>query len=235
MHLTIDLAGATRDAWLARPEGEGPWPAVLVIHEVWGLNDDIRSIADHIAAHGYLALAPDLIGGGFTCVARAMRDLVRGRGERVDQARAALHWLADHEEVADRRVGVTGFCLGGGYSLLLGTEEVTRAIAPNYGPVPRDPDHLARLCPTVATYGGKDWELGSDPHRLEAALQQSGVDHDMKIYPEAGHSFLNQHKPRLIGGLLPLVGVAYRKDDAEDAWRRIFAFFDTHVRGVPTV
>jgi carboxymethylenebutenolidase len=229
----VNLAGEDRAVAVARPDGEGPWPGVLVVHEAWGLNDDIRNLAARFADHGYLAAAPDLLGGGLRCMIRAFRDLTRGAGGHVDQARAALAWLAAHPDVKEHRVGVTGFCMGGGFALLLGVEETSRAIAPNYGVVPRDPDHLRRLCPTIGSYGGRDRALRGDGERLAAALREHGIPGEVTFYPGAGHSFMNRGAPGLMGPLMRVAGAGYREEAAEDAWRRILAFFGEHVAGEP--
>jgi carboxymethylenebutenolidase len=167
----ISIADATVSAYTARPEGTGPWPAVCVLHEAFGLNDDIRRVADRFASHGYLALAPDLVEGGrIACIVLAFRALRSGRGGAVDTLRAIVGWLADHPEVDDRRVAVAGFCMGGGFAFLMGTAPDVRAIAPNYGRVPDD-DFVRQLCPTVASYGAKDRAFRGHPERLRAVLE----------------------------------------------------------------
>ncbi len=118
--VTLSAAGGEFGGHLATPGGAGPWPGVVLVHEAFGLTDDIRGIADRFAAHGYLALAPDFFAGGgskLACVRTAFRELRAGEGrmfERLDGARA---WLAGREDCSGR-VGVAGFCLGGGFALL---------------------------------------------------------------------------------------------------------------------
>jgi carboxymethylenebutenolidase len=224
----LDLAGREREVHLARPAGAGPWPGVLVLHEIWGLNDDVRALADHVAAHGFLAAAPDLMGAGLTCMIRAFRDLSRGQGAALDVARAATTWLAAQPDCTGR-VGVVGFCMGGGFALLLGVEAGVGAIAPCYGPVPEDPDHLARLCPTVASYGARDRMFRGEGERLREALSAAGVAHDVVVYPDVGHSFLNRGEPAWTRPALRRFGIGHDEAAAADAWARIFRFFRSHL------
>lgn len=210
-----------------------PAPGVLVLHETFGLNDDIRRVARRFASMGYVAAAPDLVGGGRPlCVARALLAAARGRGPVVDDAVGALIWLAGRPEVVDERVGVAGFCLGGSFALLLGARGRARAVSAAYGAYPGD-DAAARLCPTVAHYGGRDRLYRGVAPRLEAALAEAGVPHDVVLYPDVGHSFMNRAEGHGLVKALgrPLLAVGYDPDAAEDAWRRIEAFFARHLHG----
>ncbi|MDT5214481.1 MAG: carboxymethylenebutenolidase, partial [Mycobacterium sp.] len=149
-------AHGTVPAYLAIPEGDGPWPAVVVLHDAMGMTEDIRRITDRFAASGYLALAPALYrrGNRVRCVVATFRASLTGGGSAVDAIVAARDQLA-----ADPRctgmVGSIGFCLGGGFCLQLAPRGVFDATAPNYGVVPKLPD-LTGACPVVASYGGRD-------------------------------------------------------------------------------
>ncbi|HZD37216.1 MAG TPA: dienelactone hydrolase family protein [Actinomycetes bacterium] len=217
--------------YLATPTAGGPWPGVVVIHEAFGLNDDIRRIADRFAAHGYLALAPDFFAWGSrpACVRAAFRELVAGSGrmfDELDDARTYLAGLAD----CSGQVGVIGFCLGGGFALLAAPRGFG-ASSVNYGRVPDDAERLlAGACPIIASYGGRDRQLRAHPGKLDRALTALGVEHDVKVYPEAGHSFLNHHSGALAMVLERVFGVGHHGPSAEDAWQRILAFFDAHLR-----
>lgn len=214
--------------YIARPQTPPPWPGVLVIHEIFGLNDDIRRIADRFAQNGYLAWAPDILSGAKPmCMFRAIRDLGQGGGKTLERAQAALQGLRESPELAAGRVGVAGFCMGSGYALLLGSEGLVNAVADNYGQVPPDP-LIEKLCPVVASYGAKDTTLRKAPPRLEAGLKNAGIPYDLKVYPEAGHSFMNHHTG-LLGRLGPRLGMGYVETAAEDAWQRILKFFSEHV------
>jgi carboxymethylenebutenolidase len=219
---------------LATPTGTGPWPGVVVIHEAFGLNDDIRGIADRFAEHGYLALAPDFFAWGkrLACVRAALRELVAGSGRMVDDLDDARVYLAGRDDCGGR-AGVIGFCLGGGFALLAAPRGFG-ASAVNYGRVPDDPERLlAGACPIVASYGGRDRGLRDHPERLDRALTSLGVEHEVKVYPEAGHSFLNRPGGAMAVVLSRVFGVGYHGPSAEDAWRRILAFFDTHLATAP--
>jgi len=209
-----------------------PAPGILVLHELFGLNDDIRGIADRFADLGYVAVAPDLLDGGrISCVARAMAQIQRGEGSIIDTAEEHLRSLADREDVDDRRVAIVGFCMGGSFALLLGARGTAQAISANYGIFPGD-DVAERLCPVVASYGGKDHLIGRDGIKLSRALEGTDVPHDIVTYPNAGHSFMNQAEGHRISKALigrPLMAVAFDEDASEDAWERIEAFFAEHV------
>ena len=222
-----ELAG-----YLARPSGSGPWPGVIVIHEVLGLDGDIRCHADRFAAWGYLALAPDLYSWGakLTCIRAAFRELRAGSGRMFDDVDAARAWLAGRDDCSGR-VGVIGFCMGGGFALLAAPRYPFAAAAVNYGIVPRDAEEaLAGACPIVGSYGGRDRSLRGHATRLDHALSALGIDHDVKEYPAAGHSFLNRHhSPFAV--VEKVLGMGFQGPAAGDAWGRIMAFFETHVRG----
>ena len=178
-----------------------PRPGVVVIHEAIGLNDDIRRIATRFAAAGYVTLAPDFLAGLGPmpfCIARFARGIGRVRvGRPYRQLAAAEDWLRSRPEVAGSPIGVAGFCMGGGFALLHAVGADIDVVAPFYAAVPRDGDTLAGVCPVVASYGGRDGMFGSGGGRLEIALTRLGVDHDVKTYPDAGHSFMSRH-----GGLI---------------------------------
>jgi carboxymethylenebutenolidase len=213
------------------PVGAGPWPGVVVVHEVFGLTDDVRQQADKLAAAGYLAVAPDLYsaGGAVRCLRSTFAALNRGSGPAVDDLLAVREWLAGREDCTGA-VGIIGFCLGGGFALLLAARGFD-ASAPNYGPLPEDPERvLAGACPVVASYGARDRGLPGAAGRLEQVLTGLGVEHDVKEYPSAGHSFLNRHGVGPFGVLEKVAGLAYDQPSAEDAWGRILRFFDRHLR-----
>jgi carboxymethylenebutenolidase len=227
-----DVTVGSAAAYLADPvSSPGPWPGVVVIHEAFGLNADIRGHADRLAALGYLALAPDLLDGKLwvRCVRSMIRQARAGSGPAFDVLDACRSWLADRPDCTGK-TGVIGFCMGGGFALLCAPRDGCSAAAVNYGEVPADAeDVLAGSCPVVASYGGRDLMGTSHPRRLEAALTALGVPHDVKVYPEAGHSFMSP-KPAAAKPLTAVVRLQYDKAAAEDAWQRIFAFFGTYLK-----
>jgi carboxymethylenebutenolidase len=213
------------------PVGDGPWPGVVVLHEIFGLTDDIRQQADRLAAAGYLAVAPDLYsaGGAPRCLKATFSALSRREGPAFDDLEAVRAWLASREACTGK-VGVVGFCIGGAFALLLATRGFD-ASAPNYGPLPKDPTAaLAGACPVVASYGAKDRGLRGTAAKLEGVLTELGVEHDVKEYADAGHSFLNRHNLGPLTVLERVGGFSYHEPSAEDAWSRILRFFDRQLR-----
>ena len=225
------LPGDVKAHLAVPPVGDGPWPGVIVLHEAIGLTDDIRQQAERLAAAGYLALAPDLYspGGYWSCMRATFRALSAGRGKPFDDIEAARSWLGAREDCTGR-IGVIGFCMGGGFALLTAARGF-EASAPNYAHLPKDLDGALRgACPVVASYGGKDKTLRGTAAKLATALERAGVEHDVREYPDAGHSFLNRHDLGPGGALLRVAGVGYHAPSAEDAWGRILRFFEAHLR-----
>jgi carboxymethylenebutenolidase len=225
------LPGDVKAHLAVPPVGDGPWPGVVVLHESFGLNDDIRQQADRLAAAGYVAVAPDLFsaGGAWRCIRATFTALTRGHGKAFDDIEAARSWLAAREDCSGR-VGVIGFCMGGGFALLTAARGFD-ASAPNYAHLPKDLDGVLRgACPVIASYGAKDRTLRGTAAKLEAALARAGIEHDVHEYPEAGHSFLNRHDLGPGGALLRVAGIGYHEPSAEDAWGRILRYFEVHLK-----
>ncbi len=228
--ITYPVAGGTMRGYLAEPTGPGPWPGVVVVHELFGLTDDIRRQADRFAAEGYLAFAPDLYDWGATarCLVATLRTLASGRGRALDDIQAARAFLVERDDCTGR-VGVIGFCLGGGLAILVAPEGFAAA-APNYGQLPKNlDDRIRQSCPMVASYGGKDRPLRGAAAKLDAALSRAGVTHDVKEYPGVKHGFLFKHSGKT--AVTEPWLVQFDEAAADDAWRRIFTFFDEHVGG----
>jgi carboxymethylenebutenolidase len=229
---TYAAVSAELGAYLALPRGAGPWPGVVVIQDALGLSDDIREQADRLATAGYLAFAPDLYSGrGIRCVVATMQASRSGQGAAYDDIDAARRWLIEREDCTGS-VGIIGFCMGGGFALLCAPRFDFAAASVNYGEVPKDAaERLAGACPVVASYGARDRTLPGRAARLQGALEQLGVEHDVKEYPDAGHSFLNRiNVGPALGPLVHIAGFDYHHPSAEDAWRRILDFFDVHLQ-----
>lgn len=221
------------NAVLAIPDGEGPWPGVVLVHEAFGLTDVMRRQAVRMAAAGYLALMPDLFteGGARKCLLATFRALQSGAGRAfvdIEAARAVLLGRPD----CTGQVGVLGFCMGGGFALAAATRGFDAASV-NYGHLPSELDAaLAGACPIVGSYGGRDKSLRGAAARLDDSLGRLGIPHDVKEYPEAGHSFLNDAEtgPRALRfAMTRILGAGPNPEAAADAWARIEAFFGEHL------
>jgi carboxymethylenebutenolidase len=234
-HTTIPAAdGTPLKAYLAVPAEAGPRPGVVVIQDALGLTRAIREHADRLASYGYLAVAPDLYtrGGMLRCVQATMRSLFSGQGQAYDDIESSRRWLLARDDCAGR-VGVIGFCMGGGFALMTASRGFDVS-APNYGHLPKNLDTaLGSACPVVGSYGARDRMLKGAAAALEAALTERGIPHDVKEYPRAGHSFLEQFPVGPLAPVLRVAGMGYEAASADDAWRRIRAFFDEHLAAGP--
>jgi carboxymethylenebutenolidase len=217
----------------ATPDDGAKHAGVIVIHEIFGLNDDIRRITGRVAELGYAALAPDLYdrpGNRLMCIARTMMTLNRGEGDAFKDLDAARSWLTRQPAVDESRIGVIGFCMGGGYALMYAVRARMKVAATFYGDVPKSTDQLKGVCPVLGGYGRKDRMFAAQGERLEQLLTEMKIAHDVKIYDDAGHSFMSRNFGVLanIGRISPMKA-DYNHEAAEDSWKRIESFFATHL------
>ena len=213
---------------LVAPAGKGPFPAVLVIQEWWGLNDWVKDQARALAREGYLALAVDLYHGKVATKQEEAHQLMMGAPpDRILRDLKAAHaFLAARPDVKKDRIGAIGWCMGGRWSLALATEIPTlAAVVAYYGAPPTDAAAIAAIkAPVLGNFGGADKGPAPDQVRaFEDALKKAGKSADIKIYEGAGHAFANVNNPW--GG--------YREAAAKDAWRRTTAFLAKHLSPRP--
>ncbi len=227
----IRTARGNMPCYLALPATSDKAPGVIVLHDVGGMSPDHRRQADWLANAGFLALAVDLyyLGGFLRCIRSIARELMARSGPVFDDVESCRSWLASRPECTGR-IGVVGFCMGGGFALLLVSGHGFSAASINYGgKLPPDVDNfLNAACPVIGSYGARSpWERGVAA-ALELALQRALVPHDVKEYPDAGHSFMNNNE-HLWFKLLRFAGITYNEPATMDARRRIASFFHLHL------
>jgi carboxymethylenebutenolidase len=208
----------TVQALLYTPTSKGPFPAIIVIHEYWGLNDWVKDQASKLADQGYVALAIDLYRGKVATTPDRAHEIMRGVPE--DRAKRDLHaafqFLHSQPNVKKDRIGSIGWCMGGGYALDVALQEPTLAAdVINYGHLATDPEALKKInAPILGLFGGQDQGITPDDvHKFEATMKQMGKKIDVKIYDDAGHAFENPNNKS-----------GYRADDTTDAWKRTVNF-----------
>jgi len=225
-------------AYRAAPTIPPPWPGVVVIHDFTGMSHDLRAQANWLASEGFLAVAPDLYywGNRLSCLRTIMRDIGKRTGRTFDDIEDARRWVRA-DDGCTGKVGVIGFCMGGGYALALAADRGFLASSVNYGGCPSDAETwLPAACPIVGSYGEADRSPlgGRAGKRLEALLDKLQIPHDVKIYPGVHHGFMNDHDPAdatlLLRFLAAISGTKYDKEATRDARRRIVVFFNTHLR-----
>jgi len=220
--------GVTVRAYLVGQQGGARRPAVIVVQEWWGLNDHLKDIARRLAQEGYVAIVPDLYSrlgnqvvpnGNPDLAGKLMSSLKQEDG--LKDLQATIAYLKTLPEVDAGRIGVTGFCMGGSYALMLPcVSQDIKAAVPFYGQVPSPDAPLQKLaCPVLYIYGEEDgWITKSDVQRLAQALKRYNKPGEIKTYPGAPHAFFNDTRKDV-----------YRPAEAKDAWARALTFFKQHL------
>jgi carboxymethylenebutenolidase len=205
---------------------DGATRGAVVIHEIFGRRPEIDRVVERFADAGYAAVAPDLFHGGrFACLRDVFRAYKTGDGVTVRQGRNARAWLCAEAGIDATRVGLIGFCFGGGYALAAGAG--WGAVSANYG-YPPSAEAMRGIGPTIGCYGARDKTLTKGPDRLRSRLVEVGQD-DCEVHLfDAGHSFLTDGRIPRVARLLPQ-GFGDYPDARADGWRRIFEFFDAHL------
>jgi carboxymethylenebutenolidase len=209
---------------LYTPAGKGPFPALIVIHEWWGLNDWVKEQASSLSDQGYVALAIDLYRGKVATTPDEAHQIMRGVPE--DRAKRDLHaafvFLASQSNVKKDRIGAIGWCMGGGYALDVALQEPALAAdVINYGHLATDPAAIEKInAPILGIFGAQDKGITPDDvHKFGEALDKMGKKIDLKIYDDAGHAFENPNNKE-----------GYRAADAVDARQRTVEFLATTLK-----
>jgi carboxymethylenebutenolidase len=206
------------------PQGKGPFPALVVIHEWWGLNDWVKDEASKLADQGYVALAIDLYRGKVATTPDEAHQIMRGVPE--DRANrdllAASAYLASQKNVDPNRVGSIGWCMGGGYSLDLAINDPKlKAAVINYGHLAADDATLKKINAAIlGIFGGQDKGIPvADVNKFESQLKAQGKTVEIHVFPNAGHAFENPNNKQ-----------GYRADDAAEAWKLTTAFLAKYLK-----
>jgi carboxymethylenebutenolidase len=213
--------GRSTPGYLARPDDDRQYPAVVVIQEWWGLVPHIKDVAERLTAEGYIALAPDLYYGQAADEPDEAQKLAMAldRDRAVAEIGAAARYLKDMPSVNPKRVGVVGWCMGGGLSLSAAAEngDIAAAVC-FYGRPLSEADTVRLRIPVLGLYGSEDHGIPvSDVQAFEEELDRQAVPHEIHIYDGAHHAFFNDTRP------------SYDPAAAEDAWRRTLDWFQTYL------
>jgi len=215
-------AKGTMESYFVKPEGAGLFPGVIVIHEIFGLNDNIREISRQFAEQGYAALGVDLFSNRNRMV--CMMQIVHGMLIRplnnliLADLKACVAFLQKQPNVDANHIGAVGFCMGGAYALQLAiTDKGMKAASVFYGANPKPLEAVAEACPIVGSYPDKDFTTKA-ARELEVSLTKYNVPHDIKIYDNTQHSFYNQQR------------TPFEVEASKDAWQRMLSFFQEHLK-----
>ncbi len=219
--------GVTVRAYVAAPNVKEKRPAIIVVQEWWGLNEHMKDVARRYANEGYVAVVPDLysrLGNKVTANPNEAGQLMNSlkQEEGLKDLNATVAYVKTYPGVDATRIGVTGFCMGGSYALMLPcVNRDIKAAVPYYGQVPNPDTPLQQLaCPVLYIYGEDDgWITKADVQRLAAALKKYNKPGEVKTYPGAPHAFFNDTRKDV-----------YKAAEAKDAWMRTLAFFKQHLK-----
>ncbi len=209
---------------LYEPAGKGPFPAIVVIHEWWGLNDWVKEQASKLADQGYVTLAIDLYHGKVAATPDEAHELMRGvpNDRATTDLLAASSYLRAQKNVNPNKVGAIGWCMGGGYALDLALNDPKlAAVVINYGHLAAETDSLKKInAPVLGIFGAQDRGIPEpDVRKFESGLKSLGKPVEITIYPDAGHAFENPNNKQ-----------GYRAADAADAWQKTVTFLAKNLK-----
>ncbi|MGB0034834.1 MAG: dienelactone hydrolase family protein [Candidatus Acidiferrales bacterium] len=214
----------TVDAFLATPDAAGRHPAIVVVHEWWGLNDWVKEQTEKLAGQGYVALAVDLYRGKTATTPEDAHELMRGlpQDRGVRDLMAAYDYLGTRQDVTRDRIGSIGWCMGGGFSIQLAIHQPRlAACVVNYGALPTDPNDIGQIyAPVLGNFGAEDHGItAADVQAFEKSMKTMSKRIDVKVYDGAGHGFQNPNNKN-----------GYRPDATADAWARTINFFNKNLK-----
>lgn len=219
--------GASIGAYVTRPKGDGRRPAVIVVSDNWALDDHNRDIGRRLAKAGYVAIVPDVLSreGGTSsfpnreAVAQAISKL--SDDNVMKDLMAAENYIKSQSFVQPNKIGVIGFCWGGGKTFLFATQSKDLAATViYYGPIPQNLDGVKNInAPVLGNYGELDKPISSQVPRLAEEMKKNGKSYDYKIYPDAPHAFNSDVRED-----------RYRPEAAKDAWARTLEFFKKNLQ-----
>ncbi|MEZ4863419.1 MAG: dienelactone hydrolase family protein [Caldilineaceae bacterium] len=215
--------GAEIRAYLAKPEGDGPHPAVIMIHEFYGLRPDMLGKADALAQEGYVVIAPNVFRSGTTnWIPRAIYNVLTADNGQIDgDVQAVYAWLAAQPDVQADRIGIMGFCFGGGTALRYSlSNNQLAATAVFYGQPITDPAKLQALSgPLLGIFGGDDMSISVDEvEALRQGLEMAGVPHEITVYAGQPHAFVGSIEEIAQGGA------------AQEAWQQLLTFLNANLQ-----
>lgn len=221
--VTFPSGAETASGFLAEPEGAGPFPAMVVLQEWWGINDQIKDVTKQIARQGYVALAVDLYQGKVAQDPGEANGLARAlpQDRALRDMQGAISFLKDRPNARGDKIGSIGWCMGGTYSLLLAlnSRELAACVV-YYGTLVTDSERLKGIaCPVLGIFGEEDSVVPlASVKAFERAMKELNKDIAVHIYPGAGHAFAN-----------PTRTDVYRREAAEDAWTKTLAFWQRYL------
>jgi carboxymethylenebutenolidase len=227
--ISENVRAGNYSAYLARPSEGKNLVGVLILHEIYGLTDSIRNTATRFASEGYVALAVDLYSNGRNrplCIFKTGMDLLvnANKSQHMGELDEAIKFLQSHPQIDANRIGIIGFCMGGGYALAFAVHsQQLKAASIFYGTNPRPLKSVANACPVVGSYADRDPFIKTKIHpnqarKLEQMLEYYNRPHDIKIYPHTKHSFFDD------------TSKAYNPEAAADSWHRTLLFFNEHLK-----
>lgn len=220
--VTENVKAGEYQSYLAYPATGQKLPGVIIIHEIYGLNDNIRGIARRFADAGYVGLAVDMYSKDSNrqlCIFKTVAGLIANarKSSHMGALDGAVKFLQAQPQIDPQRIAIIGFCMGGSFALAFAIHNHdVKAASVFYAANPKPLNMIAEACPIVGSYPDKDFTT-KQGQKLEETLTSYQRPHDIKIYPNAKHSFFNDQ------------GKVYNPEAAEDAWQRTMQFFKEHV------